>query len=347
MLAVTSHGEHDIRVEEVPKPSIEASSDAIVRVTTAALCGSDLHIYHGKIPQVEPGWVIGHEFCGVVDEIGDGVIDLEPGDRVVASMQPACGRCEACVRGEHRRCPAFGVFGYGRLFGNLQGSDAEFVRVPFADMTLRRIPEGLDDEATIFSGDLLATAFTALKISGVSEGDTIAVVGCGPVGQFIAMCAPIFGVARIYAIDPVEERLQEAAAFGAIPINPATENPRERIVSETGDRADKVFEAAGNVNAIEQAFKLTRENGDLVLVGMLVSEKFPFSAGDMWLRNINIVPVLGAPFPYREEILKLIVAGRLQPQEIISDRLPLTDAPEAFRAYAAQEVTKVIFEVSR
>ena len=347
MLAVTSHGKQDVRVEEVPKPGLVGPNDAIVRVTTSALCGSDLHIYHGKIPGVDPGWIVGHEFCGVVEDIGDGVTDIRPGDRVVASMYPACGHCPACVARDHRSCPHFGVFGFGKIFGNLQGGQAEFVRVPFADMTLRRIPENLGDEAIIFTGDILSTAFTALKDGGTHEGDTIAIVGAGPVGQLIAMCAPLFGVARTYIIDLVPERLAEAAAFGAIPINLKEENPRERIFAESGGPADRVFEAAGNAAALKTAFKLVRTKGSLVMVGMLVDEPFPLSAGDVWLRNINIMPVLGEPFAYRDEVLKLIASGRIEAQQLISHRMPLADASEAYRAFAAQEVRKVIFEVSK
>lgn len=347
MLAVTSHGAKDIRVEEVGKPTLAAATDAIVRVTTAALCGTDLHIYHGKIPAVDPGWIVGHEFCGVVEDVGDGVTDIAPGDRVVSSMYPACGHCPSCVAGDHRSCPQFGVFGMGRAFGNLQGGQAEFVRVPFADMTLRRIPQGLDDESTIFTGDILATAFTALKTAGTTEGDTIAIVGAGPVGQLIAMCAPLFGVARTYIVDLVPERLAEAAAYGATPINAANENPKDRIVEETGGWADRVFEAAGNAKALETAFRLVRVQGSLVMVGMLVDEPFPISAGQLWLRNINVFPVLGDPFVHRDEVLRLIAAGRIRPEQLISHHMPLTDATEAYRAFSEHEVRKVIFEVSK
>ncbi len=347
MLAVTSHGARDIRVEDVDKPKLEAATDAIVRVTTAALCGSDLHIYHGKIPAVDPGWIVGHEFCGIVEDVGDGVSDIRTGDRVVASMYPACGHCPACIAGDHRSCKQFGVFGMGRAFGNLQGGQAEYVRVPCADMTLRRIPEGLTDESTIFSGDILATAFTALKMAGTSEGDTVAIVGAGPVGQLIAMCAPIFGAARVFVIDLVPERLAEAAAHGAITIDASREDPKSRIVEETGGWADRVFEAAGNAKALETAFRLVRVQGSLAMVGMLVDEPFPVSAGQVWLRNINIFPVLGDPFVYREEVLRLIAAGRIQPERLISHHMPLTEAAEAYRAFAEHEVRKVIFEVSR
>jgi 2-desacetyl-2-hydroxyethyl bacteriochlorophyllide A dehydrogenase len=346
MLAATSHGPEEIRVEEVARPQIESPTDAIVRVTTAALCGSDLHVYHGKIPAVDPGWIVGHEFCGVVEETGDGVTDMQEGDRVVAAMYPACGHCPACIARDHRNCPQFGVFGMGRQFGNLQGAQAEYVRVPFADMTLRRIPEGQTDESTIFTGDILATAFTALKAAGTRAGDTIAIVGAGPVGQLIAMLAPSFGVIRTFIVDLVPARLAEAANHGAIPVDAGKEDPRDRILSDHGALVDRVFEAAGNKPALETAFRLVRVQGDVVLVGMLVNEEFPVSAGLVWLKNIQIHPVLGDPFNHREEILRLISCGHIHPERLVSHHMPLTEAAEAYRAFDAHEVQKVIFEVS-
>lgn len=347
MLAVTSHGEKDVRVEEVARPGLEEPSDAIVRVTTSALCGSDLHIYHGKIPAVPAGWIVGHEFCGVVEEIGDAVTGFSPGDRVVSSMYTACGRCAACIAGDHRRCGRFAMFGFGEAFGNLQGGQAEFVRVPLADMTLRAIPEGLADESTIFTGDILATAFTALREAAVSEGDFIAIVGAGPVGRLIAMCAPLFGVARTFVIDVVPERLADVAALGAVAIDPARQNPRKVVKDQTGGAmCDAVFEAAGNVPAMETAFSLPRANGVVALVGMLIDEPLPLTAGDLWLRNTKVIPVLGAPFRHRDELLRLIAAGRIDAASIVTDRLPLTEAAEAYRAFDDREVQKVVFEVS-
>lgn len=347
MLAVTAQGVKDFRVLDVPKPGLESSTDAIVRVTTSALCGSDMHIYHGKIPQVPEGWIIGHEFCGVIEDVGDAVTGFNVGDRVVSAMYTACGRCPACVSGDHRRCPNMQMFGFGEAFGNLQGGQAEYVRVPLADMTLRPIPAGLDDESTIFTGDILATAFTALREAHVTEGDTIAIVGAGPVGRLIAMCAPLFGVARTFVIDIVPERLAESAAYGAIAIDSSKENVRKLVKEHTGGRmCDAVFEAAGNVPAMETAFSLPRVNGSVVLIGMLVKEPFPLTAGDAWLRNTRIIPILGEPFKYRDELLTLIAAGKIDAGSIITDRMPLTEAAEAYRAFDNKEVQKVVFQVT-
>lgn len=348
MLAVTSHGVKDMRVEDVPRPRLEQPGDAIVRVTTAALCGSDMHIYHGKVPAVPAGWVVGHEFCGVVEDIGDAVTGVAPGERVVSAMYTACGRCPACVAGDHRRCASFAMFGFGEAWGGLQGGQAEYVRVPLADMTLRAIPEGLSDESTIFTGDILATAFTALRQAGVREGDFIAIVGAGPVGQMIAMCAPLFGVSRCFIIDIVADRLAEAAALGAIPIDSRSDDARKTIKDQTaGAMCDAVFEAVGNQPALKTAFSLPRPNGVVALVGMPLGENFPLSAGDAWLRNTKILPVLGAPFAHRDELLRLISAGKINAASIITDRVALSDATEAYRAFDDKEVQKVVFEVSK
>lgn len=347
MLAVTSQGPELISVEDVPKPKLETSTDAIVRVTTSALCGTDMHIYHGKIPNVPAGWIVGHEFCGVVEDVGDAITEFEVGDRVVAAMYVACGRCPACVSGDHRRCPSFQMFGMGVAFGNLAGGQAEYVRVPLADMTLRAIPEGLSDESTIFTGDILATAFSALRQSGIVEGDTIAIVGAGPLGQLIAMCAPIFGAGLVFVIDVVEDRLAEVERFGAIAIDPRQQDARKLIKEATaGAMCDAVFEAAGNEPALKTAFSLPRANGAVVLVGMLVDEHFPLTAGDLWLRNTRVIPVLGAPYSHRDELLKLIASGKLDASQLITDRLPLTSAAEAYAAFDRKELQKAIFQVS-
>lgn len=346
MLAITSQGPELISVEDVPKPTIEANTDAIVRVTTSALCGTDMHIYHGKIPNVPKGWIVGHEFCGVIEDVGDAITEFRPGDRVVSSMYVACGRCPACVAGDHRRCDKFQMFGMGVAFGNLPGGQAEFVRVPLADMTLRAIPSGLDDESTIFTGDILATAFTALRQSGIVEGDTVAIIGAGPVGELLAMCAPIFGAGQVFVIDVVPERLAAAARFGATPIDPRQQSPRKLIKEATGGlMCDAVFEAAGNEAAMGTAFSLPRPNGAVVLVGMLVGEHFPLTAGDLWLRNTKVIPILGAPYSHRDELLRLIAAGKIDAAQIITDRIPLSGAVEAYAAFDRKELQKAVFEV--
>jgi threonine dehydrogenase-like Zn-dependent dehydrogenase len=238
------------------------------------------------------------------------------------------------------------MFGMGAAWGNLPGGQAEYVRVPLADMTLRSIPQDLSDESTIFTGDILATAFTALRQSMIVEGDTIAIVGAGPVGELLAMCAPIFGAGQVFVIDIVPERLEAVKKFGAITIDPREQDPRKLIKEATnGLMCDAVFEAAGNEPAMATAFSLPRPNGAVVLVGILVNEHFPLTAGDLWLRNTKVIPVLGAPYSHRDELLKLIAAGKIDAAQIITDRIPLSGASEAYAAFDRKELQKAIFEV--
>ena len=252
MHAVRTYGPGDLRVEAVPEPQLVEPTDALVKVTASAICGSDLHLYHGKIPGIEAGMVCGHEFAGEVVEVGAGVLDIVAGQRCVASMFSACGRCPACLRMEHRRCPRFGMFGYGVAFGDLAGGQAEYVRVPFADMTLAAIPEGLSDHDVLLTSDILPTAYTALERGGAGSGDVVAVVGAGPLGQLVTMCAPLFGCSTVIAIDVVPDRLKEAEALGAVPVDARSEDPFDAVYDVTGNQgADLVIEAAGNGAALE------------------------------------------------------------------------------------------------
>ncbi|HVB54556.1 MAG TPA: alcohol dehydrogenase catalytic domain-containing protein, partial [Candidatus Acidoferrales bacterium] len=218
-------GPGDVRVVEVPKPELQAGDDVILRVTRAAVCGSDLHALHGKIPQLSPGTVLGHEFVGVVEAVGSAVRRLSVGQRCAAAMYVACGRCLQCGAGRHPRCSEYAMFGMGDLMGGLAGGQAEYVRVPLAEMTLSPIPDPMADEAALFTGDILATAYTACEESGMGPGDLVAVVGAGPVGLLTAACARLFGAARVYAVDPIAERRELARQQGAIPIDPDQGDP--------------------------------------------------------------------------------------------------------------------------
>jgi len=222
--AVTFQDTGDFRVEDVPKPSIKGASDVLLRVTLGAICGSDLHIYHGHTP-INPGAVIGHEFTGVVEEVGPEVRRFRPGDRVVASFFTACGHCHLCRRGWFAQCVNKGTFGHGEYFGDLGGGQAEWVVVPLADHTLEPIPDGMSDEQAIFVGDILATGFFGAERAQIKPGDAVAVIGAGPVGLMATMCAGLFGPARVFVVDMVESRLELAAQLGGIPINGNRVNP--------------------------------------------------------------------------------------------------------------------------
>lgn len=246
MRALSWHGKHDIRCDTVPDPQIEHPRDAIVRVTSCAICGSDLHLYDNFIPGMKPGDVMGHECMGEVVEVGpDSRHALKPGDRVVIPFTISCGECPQCLRGNYSVCErsnrnaalaekAFGrttagLFGYTQLTGGYPGGQAEYIRVPFADKTHVKAPSTLSDEQLLFLSDILPTGWQAAVQLGIEETDTVAVWGCGPVGQFAIRSAVLLGARQVIAIDRVPERLDMAAAGGAIPINFEVESVMERI----------------------------------------------------------------------------------------------------------------------
>ena len=343
MKAVCWHGIKDVRITDVEPPTLLEPDDAILRVTTAAICGSDLHLYHGKIPKLTAGTIIGHEFAGVVEQVGAGVRLIEKGQRYFASMYTACGRCPACLARRHLHCPSYAMFGCGPFMGNLPGGQAEYVRVPLADMTLCPVPEGLGDEEVLFVGDILATAYTGCLEAGIQPGETVAVVGAGPVGQLAVACAQLFSPAEVYVVDLVAARLEEARRFGGIPIDGSAGDPLKALRERTGGRrADVVLEAVGNAKTLETAWRLADTGGRLILVGMLVDEPFPQSAGQTWLRNLSIKAIIGQPYAHRETLLRLIQARKLHPAHVISERVPLAEAPDAYERLDRHETTKVI-----
>lgn len=343
MRAVRWYGSGDVRVEQIDAPQLVDPDDAILRVTTAAICGSDLHLYHGKVPKVPPGMVIGHEFAGVVESVGSGVRQVRPGTRCVASMFTACGRCRACLSGDHLGCPQYALFGYGDLFGGLDGGQAEFVRVPLADVTLWSVPPELSDEQILFSGDILATAYTGCVQTRLRHGETVVVIGAGPVGQLTVQCANLFSPSVIYVVDLVADRLEQARRLGAVPIDASTADPLDQLREHTGGRrADVVLEAVGSATALATAWKLAATRSRIGLIGFLVDEPFPQSAGQTWLRGISVHPILGQPILHRARLTSLIQAGRLDPTAVITERTTLDDAAEAYARLDRRETTKVI-----
>ncbi len=346
MKAVTVHGHEEIRVEEVPDPRPSAARDAIVRVELSGICGSDLHIYNGEIPGVTPGSVIGHEYVGVVEDTGDGVRRFETGDRVVGPFHIACGECRACRRGDHHQCDRGGVLGYGLAFGDLPGAQAERVRIPFADVNLRRLPEDLDAADALLCGDILTTAFGAVRNAGISAGETVAVIGCGPVGLCAVQCCRLLGAARTLALDLVEDRANRAAALGAIPIASQRVNPVARVAELTdGDGADAVIEAVGGPATLELAFDLVRGGGRISAVGVSAAETFDYPLLNSMTKDVTFRVGLANIHRDIDATLALVAAGRVDTDAVISDRVPLDDAPEAYRRFAERRSMKILFEL--
>ncbi len=331
---------------EVPRPVLEDGEDVILRVTRAAVCGSDLHALHGKIPQLAEGTILGHEFVGVVEEVGPAVRRRRVGQRCAAAMFVACGRCPQCDAGQHQRCSEYAMFGLGPLMGGLAGGQAEYVRVPLADMTLCPIPDAMEDEAALFLGDVLATAYTACQQSGVGPGDLVAIVGAGPVGLLTIACARLFGAARVFALDQIEGRRELAQGYGAIPIDPGQGDPVAALRQLTGgQRANVVIEAVGNQAALELAWRLAATGATVALVGILIDEPWPQSAGQAWLRNLTVRTVVGQPYRHRQTLLRLIESGALRPQTLISQTVPLSQAAEAYADMDARRTLKPLLRL--
>src|ERR1700730_8121376 len=258
MKALTFRAEGDVKVADVPKPSIKDSRDVLVKVTLGAVCGSDLHILHGHTP-MNVGAVLGHEFVGVIEEVGSEVKRFKPGDRVVSSFFTACGHCALCRKGWFNQCVDKATFGHGEYFGNLGGGQAEYVVVPLADHSMEPIPKGMTDEQAIFVGDILATGFFGAERAEIEPGDIVAVGAAGPGGLMATMCAQLFGPSRVFVVDMVDSRLEMALDLGGIPINAKEVHPDEDIQDQTaGLGADSSIECVGLLSAVDTAIESVR-----------------------------------------------------------------------------------------
>jgi threonine dehydrogenase-like Zn-dependent dehydrogenase len=344
MKAVAFYGPGDVRVEEVPKPTIEESNDVLLRIDRAAICGTDLHPYHGRM-EIEEGFVLGHEYMGTIEAKGDNVTWFEEGERVVGSFFVACGSCWFCRRGAYMKCAAIRVFGMGMAMGDLQGAQAEYVRVPQADLTLRKVPgDGeLADEDVLFVGDILTTGYDAVRKAGIQPGDLVAVVGCGPVGLCTIMSALALGAGKVVAIDMVPDRRKLAESLGAIAIDPKETDPEDVVRDLTEWRgADVVVDAVGHESALAATFPLVRMGGTISLPGMYVEDQASVPIGEMWLKNITIVAGVANIQAHMDELLELIRDGRIDPKVIVSHRLPLTEAAKGYEMFDSKEALKVV-----
>jgi threonine dehydrogenase-like Zn-dependent dehydrogenase len=342
MRAVTYHGIGDFRVTDEPKPASIGPADALVRVTLGAICGSDLHIYHGHTP-IEEGAVIGHELVGVVEEVGGDVRGVKPGERVVAPFYTACGVCAQCRRGWWSQCEDRAVFGHGTYFGGLGGGQAEYCIVPRADVNLVRIPPGVDDEQAIFVGDILSTGLFAAERAGIRAGDTVVVIGAGPVGLMAVMCAQLFGPARVFSVDMVDSRLEMAGDLGAVPLDTRATNPVVEVQSHTGGLgADVALECVGRIDAIETAINCVRGGGTVSSVGVPSAINGDFPYFDAWNRDLTFRTGWTNVHAHMRPLLDLIAAGRLHPERIISHRMRLEDAVDAYRMFDRREATKIV-----
>ncbi len=340
MRAAVFHGPRDVRVERVPDPELKAPGDALVRITRAAICGSDLHPYHGVMPVV-PGFVIGHEAVGVVEEVGRGVTRLKKGQRVVVSAVVACGECYYCRRGQPSQCAESGgaVFGQGRNFmgklGELGGEQSEAVAVPMADYTCYALPDAVNDDAAIFLADILPTAYFGALNGEIRPGDVVAIFGCGPVGLCSVLAAQLFGPAEVIAVDSVPHRLELAKKLGATPVT--IDAARETILDRTDGRgADVTIEAVGNEGALNAAFENVRGGGTVSMIGVLALAAYNFPLMLAFQRDLTFRVGLANINAHIPRLASLIAHGRLDPRPIISHTLKLDDTARGYQIFDAR-----------
>jgi len=376
MRALTYHSAHDVQVDTVPDPILQEADDIILRITATAICGSDLHLYRGKVPAMKEGDILGHEFMGIVEDAGPGVTTLAKGDRVVVPFVIACGSCFFCQRQLFSACettnPDRGaimnkkglrsgaaMFGYTHLYGGMPGGQAEYVRVPKANVGPIRIPDALDDEQVLFLSDILPTGYQAVLNAKVGPGDSLAIYGAGPVGLMAAACARMMGVETIFMVDHNGYRLDFARqAYGVIPVNFDEVDAAEFIVANTASRGvdgvvDAIgFEAKGSAletaltavklegssgAALRQCIAAVRRGGVVSVPGVYAGFIHGFLFGDAFDKGIGFRMGQTHVQRFMPELLEFIGQGKLRPEAIITHRLPLEQAADGYRIFDKKE----------
>ena len=341
MRAVVYAGPGEARVEDVPEPKLEGDGDAIVRVALSAICGSDLHLLHGKTPGMREGGVIGHEFVGTVT---DGPDDLV-GRRALGSFLIACGGCTFCKERRFNFCRNRRALGLGALTGDLDGAQAELVRVPNAGLNLKALPDEMDDEHALFAGDILATGFYAAQICELGPADVVAIFGAGPVGLFTGLAARRFSPRRILMIDPDPHRVEFARdVYGFESLDTSEMAPEAVVAGATeGEMATVAVDAVGVVGAVKSAMKVVRDGGRIAVVGVYGGERYELPMGVAWVRGIDLrFSGMANVHATWDEALAAIANKELDPTRAITHRLPLDDAVEGYRAFEAREAMKVV-----
>jgi len=382
--AVCWMGKHSVEVRDVPEPSLINPRDAVVRISSTAICGSDLHLYNGHIPTLQRGDILGHEFMGEVVEVGRGIRNgtadsLKVGDRVVVPFAIACGRCAYCLRGETSLCDnsnpnaqvaeslygfsGGGLFGYSHLFGGYAGGQAEYARVPFADVGLFKVPRHFADEQLLFLTDVFPTGYMAAENCDIEEGDVVAVWGCGPVGQFAIRSAFLLGAERVIAIDEVRERLAMAQQAGADTIDFSEDDDVVDALKElTGGRGpDHCIDAVGleaygktkaavldrakttvmlatdRPNALRQALQACGKGGTVSIPGVYGGflDKLPIGAA--FAKGLTLRMGQTHVHSYVRDLLKLVEEGRIDPSFVVTHRMPLEDAARAYETFKAKD----------
>jgi threonine dehydrogenase-like Zn-dependent dehydrogenase len=392
MKAIVFHGVGDIRLEDVREPEIKEATDALVRITASAICGTDLHMVRGTLSGMKPGTILGHEAVGVVEEAGKDVRNFRPGDRVVVGSTIACGSCSYCRAGYYSQCdyanpngPSAGTafFGGPQSSGPFDGMQAELVRVPFANVGMVKLPDEVTDEQAILLSDIFPTGYFGADVAEIRPGDTVAVFGCGPVGQFAIASARLMGAGRILAVDRVPSRLEMAAAQGAEVIDFEEEDPVEAIQrltrrigvdraidavgvdaepprsgpaakkarKEKGRHEQEVKEVAPETNpsgetwqpgqapsqAVSWAVEALAKAGTLSIIGVYPEAARTFPIGQAMNKNLTLQMGNCPHRRYIPELLEMVVAGTVDPTEILTQQEPMTDALEAYESFDRRE----------
>lgn len=389
MKAVCWHGTHDVRVENVPEPKLLNQRDALVKVNLTAICGSDLHLYDGYIPAMHKGDILGHEFMGEVVEVGREVQNLKKGDRVVVPFTICCGRCFFCQKGLWSLCDnsnpnatlcekvygfaGAGLFGYSHMYGGFAGGQAQYVRVPFADVGPLKVPENVRDDQVLFLSDIFPTGYMAAENCNIQPGDVVAVWGCGPVGQFAIRSAYLLGAERVIALDHVAARLEMARQAKAEVLDYEDVDVVEKLKELTGGRGpdacidavgmeahgktlDAIYDRAKQAvrletdrpHALRQAIQACRKGGTVSVPGVYggLIDKFPigsaFAKGLTFKMGQTHVP------RYMKKLLEHIQAGDIDPSFVITHRLKIDDAAQGYRTfrYDPDECIKVVLNPS-
>lgn len=366
MKAVTYRGPRKMRVVEKPRPVLEHPNDVVVRVTRTAICGSDLHLYHGLVPDTRVGATFGHEFAGVVEDVGCSVASLQPGDRIVVPFNVACGTCFFCQRGLTSSCEnsnsscgiGAGAFGYSHTTGGYEGGQAEFARVPFADVGPLKIPEDMADEDVLFLSDILPTGYQAAEMGGIQAGETVCVFGAGPVGLMTMQSAWLMGAGRVIAVDLLDYRLNFAKEWARVETANCETQCDDDVVTylrkmTDGRGPDVCIDAvgceakgsrlqsflgrsmlqAGNTTALNWCIQSVRRGGNVVIIGVYGPPWNLTAIGDAMNKGLTIRGAQCNVKRYMPRLLEHIRSGKLTPRAIISHRFALEDGVEAYNTF--------------
>jgi 2-desacetyl-2-hydroxyethyl bacteriochlorophyllide A dehydrogenase len=327
MKAVTFQGPFKLEVKDVPDPAIQDPKDVILKVTTAGICGSDVHAYDGRMTLPPTGWSMGHEYIGEVVETGADVTNFKPGDRAVGSFVSSCGECYYCTTGWPSQCAKQAFFG----FILLGGAQAEYLRVPNGHYTLEKVPDGLSDEKAVFAGDILSTGYFCADRGEIKPGDVVAVVGSGPVGLFAQMSALMFEPKVVLAIDSMPERLEMSKRIGAVPVDMSKVDAATVVKEHSEGRgADVVLEAVGIEQSLKSCFQYVRAAGTISAVGMYTEPEFSFPMFQSFLRDLSFKIGVCPVKRYMGKLLGMVAEGKMDPSMIITHSMPLDDAPRGY-----------------